>query len=158
MRNSNKNTIYVEDNNTEICKVSASSPLWLLREIFYFYFENLKFRLPWQPIKIDDWDKVHMVCRGLLREHFCKTFFQNICNVLAVNLSFHFSHCKSMETLSCHSSQSAWAKAIKKQQQKNKNNKKKKQKKNNLFVEAIVRNNYAKFQLYPQAASEELIF
>ena len=40
---------------------------------------------------------------------------------------------KSMETLSCHSNQNAWATAIK----------------NNNFVEAIVRNNSAKFQLYP---------
>ena len=38
-----------------------------------------------------------------------------------------------METLTCHSSQSAWATAIT----------------NNTFVEAIVRNNSAKFQLYP---------
>ena len=39
-----------------------------------------------------------------------------------------------MEILSCHGNQSAWATAIQK---------------NNLFVEAIVRNNSAKFQLYP---------
>ena len=37
-----------------------------------------------------------------------------------------------METLSCPSNQSAWATAIK----------------NNIFVEAIVRNNSAKFQIY----------
>ena len=39
----------------------------------------------------------------------------------------------SMENLSGHSNQSAWATAIK----------------NNVFVEAIVGNNSAKFQLYP---------
>ena len=49
-----------------------------------------------------------------------------------MNLNFHFSHYKSMETLSCHSNQSAWATAIKKN-----------------IVEAIVRNNFAKFELYP---------
>ena len=44
-------------------------------------------------------------------------------------------HCKSMETLSCHSNQSAWATAIKKQQQ--------------FFVEANAMNNSATFQVYP---------
>ena len=39
-----------------------------------------------------------------------------------------------METLSCHSNQNARATAIK----------------NNIFVETIVRNNSAKFQLYPR--------
>ena len=43
------------------------------------------------------------------------------------------SHYKSMETLSCHSNQSAWASAIK----------------NNIFVEANVMNMSAKFQLHP---------
>ena len=38
-----------------------------------------------------------------------------------------------METLSCHSNQSAWVSVIK----------------NNIFVEAKVMNMYAKFQLHP---------
>ena len=37
---------------------------------------NLAFRLQWQPIKISDFDKIHMVDRGLLQEHFRKTFFK----------------------------------------------------------------------------------
>ena len=49
------------------------------------------------------------------------------------NKSQYFSHSKSMETLSCHSNQSVWATAVK----------------NNTFVQASVRNTYAKFQLYP---------
>ena len=45
------------------------------KKIFeYFFFENLAFQLGWQPIKISDFDKIHMVGRGLLQEHFCKTF------------------------------------------------------------------------------------
>ena len=40
----------------------------------FFFFEKLAFRLPWQPIKISDFDKIHMVGRGLLQEHFCKTY------------------------------------------------------------------------------------
>ena len=103
------------------------------KKIFeYFFFQNLTFRLPWQPIKINDLDKIHRVCRGLLQEYFCKTLSKYL-HEIAINLNFHFSHCKSMEILSCHSNQSAWATATK----------------NNIFVEAIVRNNSAKFQLYP---------
>ena len=36
--------------------------------------EILAFRLPRQPIKISDLDKIHMVGRGLLQKHFSKTF------------------------------------------------------------------------------------
>ena len=38
------------------------------------YLENLACRLPWQPIKISDLDKIHMVSRGLLQEYSCKSF------------------------------------------------------------------------------------
>ena len=41
-----------------------------------FFFENLAFRLPWQPIKISDLDEIHVVGRGLLQKHFCKPFFK----------------------------------------------------------------------------------
>ena len=44
------------------------------KKIFNTFFENLTFRLPWQPIKINNLDKIHIVCRGLLQEHFSKTF------------------------------------------------------------------------------------
>ena len=37
---------------------------------FFFFLENLAFRLPWPPIKIRDLDKIHMVGRGLLQKHF----------------------------------------------------------------------------------------
>ena len=71
------------------------------KKIFDFFFGNLTFRLPWQPIKINDLDKIQTVCRRLLQEHFCKTF------VIISAMRFQFFHCKSMETLSCHSNQSA---------------------------------------------------
>ena len=49
-----------------------------------------------------------------------------------------------METLSCHSNQSAWATAIKK---------------NNIFVEALLLETMLQsFSFIPQTASEELIF
>ena len=75
-----------------------------------------------------------MVGRGLLQKHFCQTFFfQNICSNTKINANFHFSHYKSMETLSCHSNESTWATTIKK----------------TIYVEANVMNMYAKFQLHP---------
>ena len=71
---------------------------------FFFFFENLAFRLPWQPIKFSDLDKIHMDGKGLLQKHFCKTFFQNIYGNTEINANFHFSHYKSMEI--CHSNES----------------------------------------------------
>ena len=77
MHNSNKNTIYVEDRYTNIyAKFQLHPPCDFWEEDFglSFFFENLAFRLAWQPIKISDFDKIHMVGRGLLQEHFYKTF------------------------------------------------------------------------------------
>ena len=34
-------------------------------------------------------------------------FCQNICFEIAINANFHFSHYKSMATISCHSNQSS---------------------------------------------------
>ena len=42
--------------------------------IFEYFFANLSFQLPWQPIKFSGLDKIHMFGGGLLKEHFCKTF------------------------------------------------------------------------------------
>ena len=36
--------------------------------------EKLPFRLPWQLIKFSSLDLIHMVVRGLLKEHYCKPF------------------------------------------------------------------------------------
>ena len=72
-----------------------------------------------------------MVGRGLLQEHFCKTFVK-ISAVTEINANFHFSHCKSMETVSCHSNETTWATTIK----------------NIIYVETNVMNKYAKFQLH----------
>ena len=36
--------------------------------------EKLTFRLPWQLIKFSSLDLIHMVVRGLLKEHYCKVF------------------------------------------------------------------------------------
>ena len=46
------------------------------KKFLNIFFKNLAFRLRWQPIKISDLDKIHMVGKGLLQKHFCKTFFK----------------------------------------------------------------------------------
>ena len=66
----------------------------------------------------------------------------NIPNDLAEIVNFHFSHYKSMGTLSCHSNQSSYPTRIK----------------NTTYVEAIVLSMYAKFRLHPYMVSEKKIF
>ena len=55
--------------------------------------EKLTFRLPWQLIKFSNLDLIHMVVRGLLKEHFVK-----IPSQIEIKAYFHFTHYKSMET------------------------------------------------------------
>ena len=57
----------------------------------------------------------------------------NISNDLAEIVNFHFSHYKSMETLSCHSNQSSYPTKIK----------------NITFVEDKVLSKYAKVWFHP---------
>ena len=67
---------------------------------------------------------------GLLNQHVKKN--SNISNETAEMVNFHFSHYKSLGTISCHSNQS-YVTGIKKA----------------IYVEANVINVYAKYQLYP---------
>ena len=46
----------------------------LMRWFFKYFFANSAFWLPWQPIKFSGLDKIHMVGRGIFKEHFCKIF------------------------------------------------------------------------------------
>ena len=87
---------------------------------------------PHQLIKLSDLKKSHMKHGGLLNKHFCKKK-SNIPNDLAEIVNFHFSHYKSMGTLSCHSNQSSYPTGIK----------------NTTYVEDIVLSMYAKFRLHP---------
>ena len=76
-------------------------------KIFLYFFENLPLMLLWQPIKFSDLDKIHVNRRGLFKKHFCKKNL-NICSETAKIANFHFSHYKSMETISFHSNQSSY--------------------------------------------------
>ena len=57
----------------QVCQVSASSSLrFLRRRILKFFFENLPFTSPSQPIRSSDLDKSHVKHGGLLNKQFCK--------------------------------------------------------------------------------------
>ena len=66
------NKIYVAANVMNIyAKFQLHPPYGFWEEDFWiFFFENLAFWLPWQPIKISDLDEIHTVGRGLLQNHF----------------------------------------------------------------------------------------
>ena len=87
---------------------------------------------PRQPIKSNNLDKSLMKHGGLLNKHLCKKK-PNIPNDLAEIANFHFSHYKSMETLSCHSNQSSYPTGIK----------------IISFVDGNILSKYAKFRLHP---------
>ena len=70
--------------------------------IFEYFFVNLMFRLPWQLIKSSDLDKIRMLGRDYSRNISVKLLPQN------VQANFHFSHYKSMATISCYSNQSSY--------------------------------------------------
>ena len=74
MGNDNKkNIIYVEANVMNMYAKFQLLPLTTSEEkILEYFFKNLPFMLPWQPIKFRDLDKIHMNRRGLLKKHFCK--------------------------------------------------------------------------------------
>ena len=69
----------------------------------------------------------------LLNKRFCNKKKSNIPNDVAEIVNFHFFHYKSMENLSCHSTQSFYPTEIK----------------NIPFVEGKVLSKYAKFRLHP---------
>ena len=77
-------------------------------KIFEYFFENIPFMVPWQPITFSDLDKIHMNRIGLLKKHFGKKKNLNTCSETAKIANFHFSHYKSMETISFHSNQSSY--------------------------------------------------
>ena len=57
----------------QVCQFSASSSLQFLRKRIFniFFFENLPFMSPRQPIKLSDLDKSRMQHGGLLNKHIC---------------------------------------------------------------------------------------
>ena len=99
---------------------------------FEYFFKNLLLMSPRQPIKSSNLDKSCIKHGGLLNKHFCKKK-SNIPKDLAEIVNFHFSHYKTMETLSCHSNQSSYLREIK----------------NITFVKGYGLSKYTKGPLYP---------
>ena len=99
---------------------------------FEYCFENLPFMSSRQPIKSVIWTKV---AQNMDDSSISISVKQkpNIPNDLAEIVNFHFSHYKSMETLSCHSNQSSYPTEIK----------------NIPFVEGNVLSKYAIIRLHP---------
>ena len=88
--------------------------------------------LPRQPIKLSNSDKSLTKVENYLINFSVK--INSIIPYETVEISnFHFSHYKSIETVSCHSNQSSYLTRIK----------------NITFVEGNVLCKYAKFQLQP---------
>ena len=56
----------------EYAKFQLHPPYGSEKKNFDFFFENLPFMLPSQPIKSSDLDKSRMKHGGLLDKHFCK--------------------------------------------------------------------------------------
>ena len=56
----------------QVCQVPASSSVLSEKKNFEYFFKNLPFMLPRQPIKSSDLDKNHIKHRGLINKHFCK--------------------------------------------------------------------------------------
>ena len=101
----------------QVCQGSASSSLRLLRRRILNIFQKFTLYVLRQPItcKLNDLDKSRMKHGGLLNKYFCNKKNSNIPNDLAEIVNFHFSHYKSMGTISCHSNQSSYPTRIKTQ-------------------------------------------
>ena len=96
--------------------LSFSFILYMVSEkkIFKHFLRKLTLFAARQPIKYTDLDKSYIKHRGLLNKHFCKKKFQISPSRQKKNANFHFSHYKSMGTISCHSNQSSYPTRIKK--------------------------------------------
>ena len=103
-----KNNSFVEANVMNMsAKFQLHPPYDFWGEDFWIFVRKFTFyvAMATNQIKFSDLDKILMNRRGLLKKHFCKKNL-NICSEAAKVANFHFSHYKSMETISCHSNQS----------------------------------------------------
>ena len=97
------------------------------------FFENLPF------IKFSDLDKIHINHRGLLKKDFSRKKILNICSETAKIANFHFSHYKSVETISCHNNHSSYPIGTK-----------------NIIIHSPAKN--AICEIWKESVSEEMLF
>ena len=71
-----KNTNYVEATVRTCIQSTGLIPLTVSEKKILNVFRNFALYGAQQPIKIKDYHKSHMKCRGLLNKHFCKNKIQ----------------------------------------------------------------------------------
>ena len=117
----------------QVCQVLASSSLRFLGRRILNIFR--KFTLYFAPStnQVKRFGQKSYETWKLLKRHICEKKVSNISSETADTVNFHFSHYKSMGTISCHSNQSSYPTGIK----------------NTTYIEANVLSMYAKFRLHP---------
>ena len=107
-RQKKKNVIYVEANVMNIyAKFQLHPPYGFREDFLIFFFENLAFGCHGNQSKSAIWTKLIWLVQDYPRNISVELF--SISAVTEINANFHFSHYKSMETLSCHSNERTWA-------------------------------------------------
>ena len=76
-------------------------------DFFEYFFRKFTLYIAMATNQIQRFGQNSYQRRGLLKKHFCKKNL-NACSETAKIANFHFSHYKSMETISCHSNQSSY--------------------------------------------------
>ena len=96
-----KNNCFVEANAMNSSAKFQLFPQYSFWGVDWIFFANSAFSCHDNQ---SNWEvRTKIIC--LLKDHSIN-ICQNICNEIAINANFHFSHYKSMETWSCHSNES----------------------------------------------------
>ena len=66
--------------------------------IFYVFFRKFNISIPMETNQIERFGLKWYAWWRTTQQTFLQSFCQNICSEIAINLNFHFSHCKSMAT------------------------------------------------------------
>ena len=103
LANAIKNILFVE---AHIMNISVNFQLhppygfWGDDFLIFFRKFNILVAMATNPLNQSNsavWKKfIYMLGRGLLKEHFCKTFIKYICSETTINANFHISHYMSM--------------------------------------------------------------
>ena len=109
-----KSTNYVEANVLRMyAKFQLHPPYGFCEDAnFFFFFKNVHFMSPRQPIKVSNLGKRRMKRGVLLNKHICEIQIPPI-REHKRSIST-FPHYKSMRTVSCYSNQSSYSTGIKK--------------------------------------------
>ena len=117
----------------QVCQVSASSSLRFLGRRILNNFRKFTLYVAPSTNQIKRFGQKSYETWRTSQKHICEKYVSNISSETAENVNFHFSHYKSMGTISCHSNQSSYLTGIK----------------NTTYIETNVLSMYAKFRLHP---------